>query len=151
MGINSDWEKWSKTGTPPWEWKDGPGGTNRLKHNAEAKAIRKAMEAGGQYKARLANDNIMKATNRMGAMFAKPTGLGEQAAGYLKTAVPAIPRALRFVANPWLAAMAGMFAPSQMDQNRSAEYEGSPMHQQWLARRGPLAKNYGKTSVYVSR
>tara|TARA_R110000765_G_scaffold11361_1_gene35964 strand:+ start:5272 stop:5922 length:651 start_codon:yes stop_codon:yes gene_type:complete len=111
-----------------------------------------------------------------------PPGLGRQAAGYLKTAVPKAfeyigaplaavttageaasnkligpaatsmgSKALGFMANPWLAAMAGMFAPSQMDQNRSAEYEGSPMHQQWLARRGPLAKSYGKTSVYVSR
>ena len=116
-----------------------------------------------------------------GGQFDKP-GLGRQAAGYLKTAVPKAfeyigaplaavttageaasnkligpaatsmgSKALGFMANPWLAAMAGMFAPSQMDQNRSAEYEGSPMHQQWLARRGPLAKSYGKTSAYVSR
>ena len=121
MGINSDWDKWTKTGTPPWEW-------------SENKHMR---DEARRYKARLANDNIMKATNRMGAIFAKPTGLGEQAAGYLKTAAPAAPRALRFMANPWLATMAGMFAPTQMG---NSEFIGSPEHQQWLARRGPLAK-----------
>ena len=42
--------------------------------------------------------------------------------------------------NPWLAALTGMFTPTGMDQDRSAEFIGSPEHQQWLARRGPLAK-----------
>ena len=83
---------------------------------------------------RLANKEALM---KIGAPLGKATGLGGQAAGYLKTAAPAIPRALGFMANPLLAAMAGMFAPTQMG---SSEFIGSPEHQQWLARRGPLAK-----------
>ena len=41
MGINDDWDKWSKTGIPPWENK-------AFKDRMEAKQLRKAMEAGGQ-------------------------------------------------------------------------------------------------------
>ena len=92
-------------------------------------------------KASAINDNIMRATNKMGAMFAKPTGLGEQAAGYMKTVAPSFgSKALGFFANPWLATIAGLLGPSKMDQDRSAEFIGSPEHQQWLARKGPLAK-----------
>ena len=141
--IHDDWDKWSKTGVAPWE-------NEAFKERMEAKQLRKLMEAGGQ--------------------FDKP-GLGRQAAGYLKTAVPKAfeyigaplaavttageaasnkligpaatrmgSKALGFMGNPWLATLAGMFTPTGMDQDRSAEYIGSPHHQQWLARRGPLAK-----------
>ena len=41
MGINDDWDKWSKTGIPPWE-------NEAFKDRMEAKQLRKAMEAGGQ-------------------------------------------------------------------------------------------------------
>jgi len=87
------------------------------------------------------NDNIMRATNKMGgAMFAKPAGLGEQAAGYLKTVAPGFgSKALGIMSNPFAAAMAGMFAPTQMG---NSEFLGSPQHQQWLARRGPLSKDW---------
>ena len=89
------------------------------------------------------NDNIRKATTRAGAMFAKPAGLGEQAAGYMKTVAPKVaPKALGFFANPWLATLAGIFGASGMDQDRSAEFLGSPRHQQWLARKGPLSKDW---------
>tara|TARA_R100000152_G_C6763399_1_gene187811 strand:- start:83 stop:760 length:678 start_codon:yes stop_codon:yes gene_type:complete len=99
------------------------------------------------------NDNIMKATNRMGgAMFAKPVGLGEQAAGYLATKYPAAMENIKgftkanlmklnklnpLFANPWVAALGGIFAPSQI---ANSEYIGSPEHQVWLANKGPLAK-----------
>ena len=85
------------------------------------------------------NDNIIKATNKMGgAMFAKPTGLGAQAAGYLKTIAPGFgSKALGIMSNPYAATMASLFAPMK---NTNQEFLGSPQHQQWLARRGPLAK-----------
>ena len=91
--------------------------------------------------AKAMNDNIRKATTRAGAMFAKPTTLGEQAAGYMKTVAPSFgSKALGFFGSPWLATIAGLLGPSKMDQDRSAEFIGSPEHQQWLARKGPLAK-----------
>ncbi len=120
MGIKSDWEKWSRTGKAPWEWTDY---TRKV-----GDAIRKDN----------INDNIRKATTRAGTMFAKPTTLGEQAAGYLKTALPNFGgRALGFMASPWAPALGGIFAPTPMG---NSEFIGSPEHQQWLARRGPLAK-----------
>ncbi len=90
--------------------------------------------------AKTMNDNIRKVTTRAGAMFAKPTTLGEQAAGYMKTAAK-LPSFSIFrnpmVLHPWAGALGGIFAPTKMG---NSEFIGSPEHQQWLARRGPLAK-----------
>ena len=143
MGINSDWEKWAKTGKAPWEYE-------AFKERMEAKQLRKAMSNApaevtrqsmrSKWAADAINDNIRKATTRAGAMFAKPTTLGEQAAGYLKTVAPGFgSRALGIMSNPWLAAMAGMFAPTKTG---NSEFIGSPEHQQWLARKGPLSKDW---------
>ncbi len=145
MGINSDWEKWVKTGKAPWEYE-------AFKERMEAKQLRKAMTSGYgkasprqgyfDWNAKTVNDNIRKAIPRP-TMFNKPVGLGGQAAGYLKTVAPKVaPKALGFFANPWLATLAGIFGASGMDQDRSAEYMGSPQHQQWLARKGPLSKDW---------
>ena len=123
MGINSDWDKWTRTDTPPWEW-------------SENKHMR---DEARRYKGRLAMDDLIRKATPKGnpayykALNAKP-GMKEAAKGLARTAAP---RALGFMANPWLATIAGMFAPTQMG---NSEFIGSPEHQQWLARRGPLAK-----------
>ena len=125
---------------------------NALKEAMAENKPRQQAVKGWPPRASAMNDNIMKATNRMGAIFAKPAGLGEQAAGYMKSKYPAAMENIKGVtkanlmklnklnplfANPWLATMAGIFAPTQMG---NSEFIGSPEHQVWLANRGPLAK-----------
>tara|TARA_B100000902_G_scaffold209282_1_gene199208 strand:- start:1633 stop:2079 length:447 start_codon:yes stop_codon:yes gene_type:complete len=113
---------------------------NALKEAMAENKPRQQAVKGWAPRASAMNDNIMKATNRMGAMFAKPTTLGEQAAGYLKTALPNFGgKALGFMASPWAASLGGIFAPTQMG---NSEFLGSPEHQQWLARKGPLSKDW---------
>ena len=121
-----------------------------LLRRAQINALKEAMTRGYgkeaprqgyfDWDAKTANDNIRKATTRAGAMFAKPTTLGEQAAGYLKTALPNFGgKALGFLASPWAASLGGIFAPTPI---HNSEYLGSSPHQQWLARRGPLSKDW---------
>ena len=123
-----------------------------LLRRAQINALKEAMASGYgkvppverqgyfNWDAKTANDNIRKATTRAGAMFAKPTTLGEQAAGYLKTALPNFGgKALGFMASPWAASLGGIFAPTPMGDS---EFIGSPEHQQWLARKGPLSKDW---------
>ena len=121
-----------------------------LLRRAQINALKEAMARGygkeapaeitRQSRFKTANDNIRKATARAGAMFAKPTTLGEQAAGYLKTALPNFGgKALGFLASPWAASLGGIFAPTPI---HNSEYLGSSPHQQWLARRGPLSKDW---------
>ena len=146
----------------PDKWRLKMDQTDRLRQ-AQLNALKEAMSEGygkprqqavkgWSPRASAMNDNIMKATNRMGAMFAKPAGLGEQAAGYMKSKYPAAMENIKgftkanlmklnklnpLFANPFAAAIAGMFAPTQMG---NSEFIGSPQHQVWLANRGPLAK-----------
>ncbi len=121
MGINSDWDKWTKTGKAPWEW-------------SENKHMR---DEARRYKARLAMDDLIRKTNTRGApVYSTPPGMKEATKGFARTAAP---RALRFMANPWLAAMAGMFAPSTVE---APEFINSPEYQQWMARKGPLSKDW---------
>lgn len=85
---------------------------------------------------------VPKAFEYIGAPLAAVTTAGEAASNRLigPAATSMGSKALGFMGNPLLATLAGMFAPTGMDQDRSAEFIGSPEHQQWLARRGPLAK-----------
>ncbi len=144
MGINSDWEKWVKTGKAPWEYEE-------FKERQVAKQLRRAMASGYgkasprqgyfDWNAKTANDNIRKAIPKP-TMFNKPVGLGGQTAGYLKTVAPGLgfgSRALGILSNPYAAAMSLLFAPMK---NTNQEFLGSPQHQQWLARRGPLSKDW---------
>ena len=145
----------------PDKWRLKMDQTDRLRQ-AQLKALQAELDAIGKPKQQAVNgwgprisavnDNIMKATNRMGAKFAVPTTLGSAAAGYLATKYPAAMENIKgftkanlmklnklnpLFANPWVAALGGIFAPSQI---ANSEYIGSPEHQVWLANKGPLAK-----------
>ena len=84
-------------------------------------------------------DDVREHSNQARKAIAKiGAPLGVAAAAGEAAKMKAAQKGLGFLMmNPWLAAMVGMFAPTQMG---SSEFIGSPEHQQWLARKGPLAK-----------
>tara|TARA_Y100000361_G_C11034922_1_gene276796 strand:+ start:120 stop:707 length:588 start_codon:yes stop_codon:yes gene_type:complete len=83
------------------------------------------------------NDNIMKATNRMGAPLGMAAAAGEAAK------MKAAQKGLGFLMNPYLAALMGLFAPTEMgDGTLYSPEEMQKMYehrQRELALSGPLA------------
>ena len=106
----------------------------KMKKNAAnlERAIKNSKKLASPLKQLAEKENAKKAIMKIGAPLGAAAAVGEAAK------MKAAQKGLGFLMmNPWLAAMLGILTPMR---NTNQEYIGSPHHQQWLARKGPLAK-----------